>query len=248
MKHISLILIIFLISCKKDITNPVISNIKLNSVSDTLVLNLDSDSKYLVEALIEDDNEINQIRFFSSSLISSTPSDSSLFTNYVYSLFLNADVTPYSYSDSITIPNNTCAGLYSLNVSAVDKEGNEGVGEPVYILLTSSEAPSETITLPDFTGIMPSYSPGDTIKINGTVMDNIAVQKVTIYLFDSENNTISSQGFTITDTIITNWDFQTNNAQLILPTVMDAGNYNLRIDMGDNDGNLSFFLDSLSIN
>lgn len=247
MKYIGLFLLIFLISCKKDIELPVVHYLKLNGVSDTLVIDIDNTSKFLLETQITDNEEISQVRLFSSGTSILSPSDSSSFSNFTFSIFENIGSNTYMKADSVSIDPMKSAGLYEINISAVDKEGNEGHGESVNLLLISSESPNTVLTFPDFSGT-PSFSAGDTIRIDGSVFDNVAVYKVNTGVFQEDWTTVVTQNFTVTDTVITNWDFQTNSATLVLPTVMDAGNYILKIETGDNDGNLSFFVDTLIIN
>lgn len=249
MRYLGLFLILlFIISCKKDTEAPVVYFLKLNGQTDTLLINLDTSSKYFLETQITDNDEINQTRFFSAGSTYLTPSDSSFFSNYIFSYSESVNSNAYIKSDTILIPSNTSAGIYNLNISAVDKSSNEGTGESVLLWIFSSESPTTTLSFPDFSSGIPGFNPGDTIRIDGTVQDNFAVYIVNTGIFDMENNAFAAQNFTVADTVITSWDFQTNNAQLILPTVMDAGHYLLKIETGDNDGNLSFFIDTIYVN
>ena len=246
MRFLSIVIAFILLSCKKDITPPVIGEIALNQHEDTLLINLDTNTKVYIECLIEDDADLSQLRLFSANIISGVPSDSSIFQNFVYSMNKGIDSNPYFLMDSINIGSNTCTGLYSIDLSAIDTEGNEGHGDEFVLWVFSSEAPSTNISSPDFANM--AYAAGDTIYFQGTITDNIALKNIYFNLYDQDGLSIASNEYNYSDTIIPSWDYTNNNAQIQLPTVMETGHYLMRIRIIDNDGNLTLFQDSVIVN
>ncbi len=246
MRLFPFLVLLLLISCKKDITPPVIGNITLNQEPDTLRINLDTSTKVLIECLIEDETELSQYRIFSNGSIIGSPSDSSSFQNFVYSVNNGIDLNPFMLSDSFNIQSNSCTGLYTVKVSAIDLEGNEALGEEVFLWIFSSEAPFSNITSPDFNSS--SYSAGDTIFFEGTVTDNIAIKNIYLNIYDEDGVSLASEQFNYSDTVFTSWDYLNNDARIELPTVLETGKYVLRVRVIDNDGNLSITQDSVNIN
>ena len=245
--RIGIILVIFMLfSCKEDIAPPNVGAITLNGIPDTLHFSLDTTNRILVQSLLEDDKDLNQTRLFSVGSLTASPSDSSLYSPFTFSFFQDLESNPYQISDSLEIPVYTCAGLYQLNIKATDKTGNEGTGTPVILWIHSSEAPVTTINLPDFSAGFPSFNAGDTIFFQGNVADNVAIQKITIEVLNTGSTV--SQSFSYSDTVFTNWDYGSNDAKVALPTTAASGNYEIRVRINDNDGNLVLFRDSIAIN
>lgn len=248
MRVILYFLIIVSFSCKEDVSPPGITDFAINGSSDTLHLNLDTANQYFLSALIQDDKKIDQIRTYSQSVLTGTPSDSSLFSNFNSSYYLGVGANYHQVNDSIIIQPYSTTGLYLLSISAVDNSGNEGYGDTVYTWLYSSSAPYQNISFPDFSNNTPMFFPGDTIKIQGTVEDDVAVKNINSGIYTTEYSAISTQNFTVSDTVITSWDFEANNSQLFIPTSITSGIYLFSISMEDNDGNLTEFMDSIIIN
>ena len=205
MRLIPILVFFFLFSCKKDITPPTLGEITLNQEMDTLRINIDTSTKVLIECLIEDDTELSQYRILSNGTIIGSPSDSSSFQNFVYSINSTIDSNPFALSDSFNILSNSCTGLYSITVSAIDPEGNESVGEEVFLWVFSSEAPNSTITSPIFSSA--TYSAGDTVFFEGTVTDNIAIRNIYINLYEEDGISLASEEFNYSDTVFTSWDY-----------------------------------------
>lgn len=246
MRYAWIFILISVFSCKEDITPPVIRDLALNGSIDTLHLNLDTSQKIHLYATIEDDTELSQYRVFSANSITAAPSDSSLFSNYVTSIYNSIETNPFVYNDSLELSNFNSTGVYTVNLSAIDVEGNEGLGESVVLVLYSSEAPNTLITQPDFSSSFPSFNAGDTLFFQGTVSDNVAIRSISLEILNT--GSIVSQTFSYSDTVFTSWDYGSNSAKLAIPSSAEIGNYEVRVKLVDNDGNLTLFRDSITVN
>jgi hypothetical protein len=152
-----------------------------------------------------------------------------------------------SETASVVIPAGTLAGYFSLNVEAMDLEGNVSTSNLRSLTVTSTGQPVISMFSPDFVNGV-TVNPGDTIEMQGNVTDDESIYQVNVEISQEDARFFYYQ-FNSPDTFQF-WSFDTlavDSNFVNLPTTANPGRYDLSILAFDRLGNLTRKSTSLQV-
>lgn len=239
--------IILLSSCNKetDETAPQINTINLNGSKEDIYL--PAGSSFDITAQISDDMELAQMKLDIHNNFDGHNHKNDL-QEFQFLEIYDLDGTLHSYSETVAIPENAIAGPYHTGLYAIDQTGNESDEAFLNLIITRADAPQVTFTSPDFSA-SPSYSTGDTIKLQGIVMDDESLEKVIVSLKEiNGDDEIYEEEYDLSTSTPQSWDMQSDGSLNIpIQPGFTPALYSLLVRAEDNLGNITLHRESVNI-
>jgi hypothetical protein len=225
-----------------DTSEPTIGNVLVNGSATNLIVSEGDTLNF--EMSFEDDKGLDKYRIL--ILEDFTPIAGVVPWNHSDVISLDGALEA-TESATVVIPAGTLAGYFSLNVEAMDLEGNVSVSNLRSLTITSSGQPGISMFSPDFNNGI-SVTAGDTIGMQGNVTDDESIYQVNVEIsqddarfFYYQYNTADTFQFWSFDTIIVDSNF------VNLPITANVGSYDLSILAFDRVGNLTQLSTSLEV-
>ena len=152
---------------------------------------------------------------------------------------------------TLTVPANTTAGLYVLNTIAKDAAGNQSPNYKFEVIVESDEAPE--IGIKDVLeggerkpGFVFETSRGRSMRISGTVTDNVGIAAVGVKVINSFDKVEFNQAQTF-DTPVTTFDFKDVTFTIDIPNDAITGDHRIQWTATDTDGHVKFIQAKLKV-
>lgn len=234
------------ISCKKEVdeTPPVIQNMTIDGETDEIYLPIES--TFEITALINELGGKGQMKLDIHSNFDGHGHKVDL-VDYSYVKIYDIEGENYTYSDNPTIPENAKAGPYHVGLFAIDEAGNESNEAVMDLIITRLDAPQVNFTAPDFSNDL-SYAPGDTIHLEGVVVDDESLVEIIVSLKQINGDGEAYENdFDLTSSP-QSWAFQADgNLKIVIGSSLPSGKYSLLIRAEDNLGNITLHREELNL-
>ncbi len=229
----ALITLLFLgvLSCKKEVKDnikPVISSIAISSTPAT-------GTTVNIIASVSDDISLGTYKItivddfgFDADSIE----DTKRFT-YTYVGEIE-DETSFNISIPLTIDANIAAGPYILNMSLIDRKGNQAESKILdFEIINSADQPTLSISNPVQNS---NYNINDSIVLTGIITDDKAIQSIE-FNTTTPNGLYDTQLFQFDIVVIDTWNIQADgDVKIYLPSTI--GDYELETEVRDTSGNM----------
>ncbi|MBK8443143.1 MAG: DUF4625 domain-containing protein [Sphingobacteriales bacterium] len=224
---------LFFASCTEETEDVTAPTITVNTPLTDNALAVSTGTTQSLQYTVNDDVDVATV-----SIKITYASDSSLAPLEVYSYSkthnVTATITEFQGNETLQIPANITAGVYTVTIGATDASGKTAATKIFDLLVTNTAdtaMPNIVLTQPPTDNV--TVGPGNTISVFGTITDNTGVHKVVVQFIRNDNSSI------VDNYVLDAGDVNSYSLSKNIEAPILVGNYTILVAAIDKYGNIT---------